>query len=264
MVREIVELGQLNQEDSSGLKTHDEILELIKEIESIEDKFKYLEVTPENHIGKEIVNQELEQTEATGELTGKPHISANQTTSELKEITHPDKRKDKKHKIHFPIGIHWRKEARWPKIGNFLKRVKVNPSGIKTPELTELQNQLESSEVGLRSGNTPELTELQNQLESSEVGLRSGNTTFTLRIDDQGRLMGYNIKKPKSEGGHRRILPFGKGTTEESGAKEAEEPGIKGKIKDLFSRIKPKQSGESGGSKVSSLLGKIKGVLPKR
>ena len=242
MVREIVELGQLNQEDSSGLKTHDEILELIKEIESIEDKFKYLEVTPENHIGKEIVNQELEQTEATGELTGKPHISANQTKSELKEITHPDKRKDKKHKIHFPIGIHWRKEARWPKIGNFLKRIKVNPSGIKTPELTELQN----------------------QLESSEVGLRSGNTTFTLRIDDQGRLMGYNIKKPKSEGGHRRILPFGKGTTEESGAKEAEEPGIKGKIKDLFSRIKPKQSGESGGSKVSSLLGKIKGVLPKR
>ena len=242
MVREIVELGQLNREDSSGLKTHDEILELIKEIESIEDKFKYLEVTPENHIGKEIVNQELEQTEATGELTGKPHISADQTKSELKEITHPDKRKDKKHRIHFPIGIHWRKEARWPKIGNFLKRIKVNPSGIKTPELTELQN----------------------QLESSEVGLRPGNTTFTLRIDDQGRLMGYNIKKPKSEGGHRRILPFGKGTTEESGAKEAEEPGIKGKIKGLFSRIKPKQSGESGGSKVSSLLGKIKGVLPKR
>ena len=242
MVREIVELGQLNREDSSGLKTHDEILELIKEIESIEDKFKYLEVTPENHIGKEIVNQELEQTEATGELTGKPHISADQTKSELKEITHPDKRKDKKHRINFPIGIHWRKEARWPKIGNFLKRIKVNPSGIKTPELTELQN----------------------QLESSEVGLRPGNTTFTLRIDDQGRLMGYNIKKPKSEGGHRRILPFGKGTTEESGAKEAEEPGIKGKIKGLFSRIKPKQSGESGGSKVSSLLGKIKGILPKR
>jgi len=242
MVREIVELGQLNREDSSGLKTHDEILELIKEIESIEDKFKYLKVAPENHIGKEIVNQELEQIEATGELMGKPHISVNQTKSELKEITHPDKRKDKKHKIHFPIGIHWRKEARWPKIGNFLKRIKVNPSRIKTPELTELQN----------------------QLESSEVGLRPGNTTFTLRIDDQGRLMGYNIKKPKSEGGHRRILPFGKGTTEESGAKEAEEPGIKGKIKGLFSRIKPKQSGESGGSKVSSLLGKIKGVLPKR
>ena len=242
MVREIVELGQLNQEDSSGLKTHNEILELIKEIESIEDKFKYLGVAPENHIGKEIVNQELEQTEATGELTGKPHISADQTKSELKEITHPDKRKDKKHRIHFPIGIHWRKEARWPKIGNFLKRIKVNPSGIKTPELTELQN----------------------QLESSEVGLRPGNTTFTLRIDDQGRLMGYNIKKPKSEGGHGRILPFGKGTTEESGAKEAEEPGIKGKVKGLFSRIKPKQSGESGGSKISSLLGKIKGVLPKR
>jgi len=242
MVREIVELGQLNQEDSSGLKTHDEILELIKEIESIEDKFKYLGVAPENHVGKEIVNQELEQTETTGELTVKPYISADQTKSELKEITHPYKRKDKKHKIHFPIGIHWRKEARRPKIGNFLKRIKVNPSGVKTPELTELQN----------------------QLGSSEVGLRLDNTTFTLRIDDQGRLIGYNIKKPKSAGGHRRILPFGKGTTEESGAKGTEEPGIKGKIKNLFSRIKPRQSGESGGSKISSLLGKIKGVLPKR
>lgn len=242
MVREIVELGQLNQEDSSGLKTHDEILELIKEVESIEDKFKYLGVAPENHIEKEIVNQELEQTEATGELTGKPHISANQTKSELKEITHPDKRKDKKHKIRFPIDIHWRKETKWPKIGNFLKRIKVNPRGVKTPELTELQN----------------------QLGSSEVGLRPGNTTFTLRIDDQGKLIGYNIKKPKSGGGHRRILPFGKSATEESSVKEADEPGIKGKIKGLFSRIKPKQSGESGGSKVSSLLGKIKGVLPKR
>ena len=105
---------------------------------------------------------------------------------------------------------------------------------------------------------------MQNQLESSEVGLRPGNTTFTLGIDDRGKLVGYNIKKPKSERGHRRILPFGKSATEESGAKEAEEPGIKGKVKGLFSRIKPKQSGESGGSKISSLLGKIKGVLPKR
>jgi hypothetical protein len=232
----------LNQEDSSGLKTHDEVLELIKKIESIEDKFKYLEVTPENHIGNEIVNQEFEQTEATGELTGKTQVSADQITSEFKEITHPDKRKDKKHKICFPIEIHWRKEARWQKIGNFFQRIKVNPSGIETQELTELQN----------------------QRESSEVGLRTGNTTFTLKIDDQGMLIGYNIKKPKSEGRHRRILPFGKEASNESGAKEAEEPGMKGKIKGLFSRIKPKQAGESGGSKVSNLLGKIKGVLPKK
>jgi len=242
MVRKIVKLGQLNQQDSSGLKTHNEILELIKEIESIEDKFKYLEITPENHIGKETVNQELEQIETTGELTGKSHISKNQTKSELKEITHPDKMKDKKRKIRFPIEIHSGKEIKWPKIRNFLKRIKVNPIGIKTPELTELQN----------------------QPGSSEVGLRPGNTTFTLRIDGQGRLIGYNIKKPKSGGGHRRILPFGKGSTEESSAKGAKESGIKGNIKGLFLRIKPKQSGESGGSKISSLLGKIKGVLPKR
>jgi len=242
MVRKIVKLGQLNQQDSSGLKTHDEILELIKEIESIEDKFKYLEITPENHIGKETVNQELEQIETTGELTSKSQIPKNQTKSELKEITHPDNRKDKKRKIRFPIGIHWGKEIKWPKIRNFLKSIKANSNGIKTPELTELQN----------------------QLGSSEVELRPGNTTFTLRIDNQGRLIGYNIKKPKPGGGHGRILPFGKGTTEESSAKGAKESGIKGNIKGLFLRIKLKQSGESGGSKISSLLGKIKGVLPKR
>ena len=242
MVREIAELGQLNQEDSSGLKTHDEILELIKEIESIEDKFKYLEVTPESHIGRGILNQEFEQTETTGELKGKPHISVDQATSELKEITHPDKRKDRKHKIRFPIEIRWRKKVRWQKIGNFLQRIKLNPNGIENPELTELQN----------------------QLESSETGLRPGNTTFTLKIDDQGMLVGYNIKKPKSSGGHGRILPFGKKVTGEPGAKEADEPGIKGKIKGLFSRIKTRQPVKSGGSNVSSLLGKIKGVIPKK
>jgi len=242
MVREITKLRQLNREDSSVLKTHDEILELIKEIESIEDKFKYMEVKSEKHAENEIENQEIEQTETTGELKGKTNISVNQTKSELKEITHPDKNMDKKRKIHFPIEMHRRKDIERPKIGNFLKRIKAKFGVIKTPESTELQNQLGSSEVKI----TPD------------------NTTFKLNIDDQGRLIGYNIKKPKSERKHRKILPLGNGNDEESGAKDKEEPGIKGKFKDLFSRIKPKQSGESGGSKISSLLGKIKGVLPKR
>ena len=264
MVREIVELGQLNREDSSGLKTHDEILELIGEIKSIEDKLKDPELLKETSTEKVFGKQELEQTEAIEELSDRVQFIEVKTESGLNEKTQREKKKTKKRKIHFPIKIRWMKKPKGIKTGHFLKRIKVNPSGINTPELTELQNQLESSEVGLRSGNTPELTELQNQLESSEVGLRPGNTTFTLRIDDQGRLIGYNIKKPKSEGGHRRILSFGKGTTEESGTNEAEEPGIKGKIKSIFSRIKPKQSGESGGSKISILLGKIKGVIPKR
>ena len=242
MVREISELEQLDKEDSSGLKKHDEILELIKEIESIEDKFKYLEVTPESHIGQGILNQEFEQTEATGGLKKKPNISVDKTTSELKDITRQDKRKDRIKKIRFPIEIQWRKKVRWQKIGNFLQRRKVNPNGIETPELTELQN----------------------QLDSSKTWLRPVNTTFTLKIDDQGMLVGYNIKKLKSKGGHGRILPFGKKATGEQVAKEADEPGIKGKIKGLFSRIKTKQPGESSDSKVSSLMGKIKAVLPKK
>ncbi|EMR74579.1 hypothetical protein MBGDF03_00782 [Thermoplasmatales archaeon SCGC AB-540-F20] len=77
----------------------------------------------------------------------------------------------------------------------------------------------------------------------SKGELEPGNSTFTLRIDDQSNLVGFNIKKPKPqvESKHRRFLPFKRGFSKESeDEKTTEESGIKGKIKGIFSRIKIK------------------------
>ncbi len=94
------------------------------------------------------------------------------------------------------------------------------------------------------------------------------NGTFTLRLDDEGNLIGFPIKKPvqKPEKKHRRLLPFGKKKSE--GENETEQPqepakGFKGKIKRITSRFKrsKKQKGEKGtGGKFSKILNK----LPKR
>ncbi len=243
MVREIVELEQLNREDSSGLKTHNEILELIGEIKSIEDKLKDPELLKEIPTEKGFVKQELEQTETTEELTNEVQFLEVQTKSESNEETQLEKKKDKRHKINFPIKIRWKRKPEGAKTWHSLRDRNVKPDDNGYPEFIELQDQPEEIKPDINS---------------------PINSTFTLRIDDQGALVGLNIKKPKPEKKLRELLSFGKSATKESGAEATEEPGIKGKIKGLLSRIKPKQSGESGGSKISILLGKIKGVLPKR
>jgi len=204
--REIPEVNQLNKKGISRIKTHDEILESLKEIESIEDKLKSTETTAETSVEPTFL--ELEQTEMTDELLKETQSPGIPTESELMEKVRIQKKEKQKRKIHFTSKPHRKKK----------------PKGR----------------------------------------LKSSNSTFTLRIDDQSNLVGFNIKKPKpkAESKHRRILPFKKGTPRESGdEKTTEESGIKGKIKGIFSRIKPKASGEEGGSKISNALGKIKGIF---
>ena len=203
--REIPEVNQLNKKEISRIKKHDEILELLKEIESIEDKIKNTEITVETF--DEPVFIEVEQAEMNGEINKENHFIEVPIESETIEKVQIQKKEKQKRKIHFMSK----------------PRRKKKPKGKLKP-----------------------------------------SNTFILKINDQGSLVGFNIKKPKpkAESKHRRILPFKKGTPRESGdEKTTEESGIKGKIKGIFSRIKPKASGEEGGSKISNALGKIKGIF---
>lgn len=204
--REIPEVNQFNKKEISRTKTHDEILELLKEIESIEGKLKGTETIAGTSVEPTFV--ELKQTEMTGELSKETQSPGIPTESELMEKVRIQKKEKQKRKIHFTSKPHRKKK----------------PKGR----------------------------------------LKPSSSTFTLRIDDQSSLVGFNIKKPKpkAESKHRRILPFKKGTPKESGdEKTTEELGIKGKIKGIFSRIKPKSSGEESGSKISNALDKIKGIF---
>lgn len=203
--REIPEVNQLNKKEISRIKKHDEILELLKEIESIEDKIKNTEITVETF--DEPVFIEVEQAEMNGEINKENYFIEVPIESETIEKVQIQKKEKQKRKIHFTSKLHRKKK----------------PKGELKP-----------------------------------------SNTFTLKINDQSNLVGFNIKKPKpkAESKHRRILPFKKGTPRESGdEKITEESGIKGKIKGIFSRIKPKASGKEGGSKISNALGKIKGIF---
>lgn len=203
--REIPEVNQLNKKEIRT-KTHDEILELLMEIESIEDKLKSTETIADTSVEPTFV--EIKQTEIADELPKETQSPRIPTESEIMEKVRIQKKEKQKRKIHITSK----------------PRRKKKPKGR----------------------------------------LKPSSSTFTLRIEDQSSLVGFNIKKPKpkAESKHRRILPFKKGTPKESGdEKTTEELGIKGKIKGIFSRIKLKSSGEESGSKISNALGKIKGIF---
>ena len=86
------------------------------------------------------------------------------------------------------------------------------------------------------------ISELQNQHEEIIEDNKPINSTFTLRIDNQGNLVGLNIKKPKStkDSKFRRFLHFKRTISSESEEKEIENLNIKEKIKGIFSKLKPK------------------------
>jgi hypothetical protein len=204
--REIPEVNQFNKKEKSRIKTHDEIIELLKEIESIEDKLKSTETIADTPVLPTFV--EIENPEIPGELSKETQSQEIQTESELTEKIRIQKKEKQKRKIHFTSKL----------------RRKIKPNGR----------------------------------------LKPSSSTFTLRIDDQSNLVGFNIKKPKpkAESKHRQILPFKKGTPNKSGdEKTTEELGIKGKIKGIFSQIKPKSYSEEGGSLISNALGKIRDIF---
>jgi len=96
--------------------------------------------------------------------------------------------------------------------------------------------------------------ELQKQVEELIDDSMLQQSTFTLRLDEKGNLVGYNLKKPK---------PL-KAPKQETSAPEPEVKGVKGKILRVVSKIRRKKSSKEGGSKLSGIGGKLKGIIPRR
>ena len=242
----------MNKKEEGKVKTHEEILEILKEIESFEKRFIQPEIIQETQKEHTVVGEKTEnigepipEHEMDVERAIEPEIT--QTGHDMEETIEPEV---KKRRSLFSIRIRRRKKPEKPEIKtkhkhNFLLRTKKEI--LKKLYITD--------EKTLEAETTEEVAEVKPR------------STFTLRINDQGDLAGFNIKKPKpiKEKKHRKLLPFRKGATEESEAEETtEESGIKGKIKGIFSRVKPKKSGEESGSKISNIVGKLKGVIPRR
>jgi len=106
----------------------------------------------------------------------------------------------------------------------------------------------------------------KNQNKESIIENKFIRSTFELRVDDEGNLVGLNVKKSPDElkGSKNKITQLFKIFTRKTKSEEAQEKSkIVDKISSLFSRIKLKKSGEGEESKVSNILGKIKGIFSK-
>ena len=143
---------------------------------------------------------------------------------EIKEDIKTEKNKDKIKKIEFPFIFSRKNKQKRTLFKNFLNLRNVKSDDIEFLEWKESSNQIDKT--------TEEMT-------------KPIHSTFTLRINDEGELIGFNIKKPKSKEGkkYRRIIPFRKESSEESNSNDVEEPGsgIKEKIVNIFSKIRRKK-----------------------
>ena len=221
---------------SSALKTHDEILDLFQEIESIE----------KNIIEPEIIEETAIQPEE--------EIQNDEQIVIFKEIVDEPEKMDILKKLNF----------------DFLKRhkkKKLDEPKIKKHFLTILKSKFgEIKDI--------ESTELQGELEKTKDIITPIKSTFTLKKNGQGNLVGLNIKesRPKQEKKPLRDKLFKRGSgKKEATPVETDVKGIKGipvKIKGIFSKIKSKMpggdKGESKESKTSGISGKIKGIFSRK
>ncbi|MBN1860365.1 MAG: hypothetical protein JW840_02765 [Candidatus Thermoplasmatota archaeon] len=199
------------QQDSTEVKTHDEILRLFKDLESIEAKVKNSELFEKDFSRAETFLREIEpqvkKPEEPNEETSQPE-PPDEMRPELEE----------KQKRPF-----WRK-----------KEKQFEPPGLKTPWFSFLKrktdNQLEQ--------------ETPTEVEAPTPEIKIPRSTFILQLDTEGNLTGLPLKKPKPEKQEEEQVKGLRGKLGHIGsflrrknASEAEsKTGIGDKIKGIFRR----------------------------
>ncbi len=214
--------------ESSGIKTHEEIIALFKELETMEDKIKNPELLVEDLFEPETTIQEVElPPQIPTDVQTEP-----QPTEPVGET--PDQREKKRS----PLFRH-KKEQK------IEKKIKQSHRWRKAP--------IDEKDLTVSS-------EIAQQLQEPKP-LRS---TFTLQFDPDGNLVGLPVKKPKPEGEKKGLFPFRRKGQSETAEQSEEEPvrGFKGKLKKITSKLRRKKSseGESGGG----IGGKLKGILRRK
>jgi len=212
------------------MKTHEEIQQLFRELKELEDRIKnpvISDIVPEQPI---IQHQEV-PLEVFKEVPEEPTKEVPPPSTKVKKKS----REKKKEKTQKKNRLHLKKTEKTPehkKKRLFQRKKKAMGEGVEV---------------------TPELQKQFEELVDESIKEQS---TFTLRFDDKGNLVGYNLKKPKP-------VKQPKQKTEPS-APAPEAKGIKGKLKRVTSKLRPKRSGKEGGSRFSGIGGKLKGIIPKR
>ena len=231
-----------DKKESASLKTHEEILNLFEEIETIE----------KNMIKPDITDDDLTEPQ-TDIPTMPPEKIKDSTKKEYKIEETPDNIKKSMDKTYLK---HHKKEK--------IKKPKTKK------HLLKFKKQRENKLIDNKSS---ELTE--EKIKTKQIN-ENDRSTFTLKLDKKGNLIGLNIKQPKEK---IKIKTAVKGLIKRKPSEDKNEPspdiklkeikGITGKIKALPKVIKSKiPSGKRNEDNkevgLSKIVGKIKGIFSRK
>ena len=221
---------------SSSIKSHEEILELFKEIETIEENIQNFD----SDVDAPLYSDDVPLEERDIDLEQQPEINSPPIDKPTQKTHHTLFHRHKKKKIKKPTSHR-----------HFFKKIKAKRNIKKDDELTQLQKQKKKS---------------KNKLDRN-------SSTFTLKITDNGDLVGLNIKKhplPQEHKGLKNLFSKKEGSKKQD-TEKSEVKGLKAipvKIKAIFSSITKRRSGKDAGesstSKISGISGKIKGIFSRK
>ena len=213
---------------SSEIKTHEEIVELLQSLKSLEEKIKNPEFVDERQIEPETSLPEFTLAPPIPEEPAKE----DDTVEREEEI--PSKKKDRPKKPWLRKKQNIEKES--GRSIHFFSGVKNDEQNLELP------------------------TELQPNIHDITIP----RSTFTLQLDSDGNLVGFPLKKSKPEQ-EKKGWFFSRRKTPEGAAEHPEEEqatGISGKLRRIVSRLGRKKSSE--GESSGGIGGKIKGIFRRK
>ncbi|HVQ00686.1 MAG TPA: hypothetical protein VMT57_04150 [Candidatus Thermoplasmatota archaeon] len=212
--------------DAPEVKTHEEILAMLRELDILEERIKNPGLTLEVSDDTVLPLQDVEQAELVVEPTTEPQPEV--PTESLREGTPPTKR-------HVSLLEYYRTQrvvAREPRhrFSQTKKNVSEQPA-----------------------------TKLSRNLRKRKTTEKPTSSTFNLYITEEGALAGLDNQRPKPPKPEIRL--FTRHQQAES-AEQAQEPGFKGKMKRVVSKIIPRRSKTTEAA--TGIGSRLKGIVKRK
>ena len=216
--------------DAPEVKTHEEILSLLRELDILEERVKNLQLTDDNYSDADVELQEVDRTDQYAETITEPHseVPIDTITQETQQ-----------EQTRLPLFEHHKtKRAVAKETRRSLLLHKKQP--VSHPPKTKARRHLRTRSF------------IEKPVQS----------TFKLYITEEGALAGLDSQRPKPPKPQIRL--FGRDHKTETGEQrqEAQEPGFKGTMKRLVTKIVPHRSKNAEAS--TGIGSRLKGIVKRK
>jgi hypothetical protein len=210
------------KQEALGAKSHEDILSLLKELDTIEKRVKNIQGFEEKAVDISLVPQNVENLEPPTEILHEPQ---------------PEQ----------PIDIGHRKTLKKRDRPSLIELYKKHRGTEKKSTHTFFTHKKEDQTLLPKP---PVELEVPREFKRRKQKEKPLNSTYKLYITEEGTLAGLDIKKarpPKVQG---------QGTSDQP--QDIQEPGFKGKLKRVVKKIVPRATKSGTGTGIG---GRIKGIL---